>query len=53
MPQPQKPLRKGHTPHTLNMTRGSAGQGEGVVRSHIGETSGVWSESDSQDWDCM
>ena len=51
--QPQKPLGKGHIPHTLNTAGGSAGQGEGVVGSHIGETSGVWSESDSQGWDCM
>ena len=50
---PSKPLGKGHIPHTLNTTGGSAGEGEGVVGSHIGETSGVGSESDSQDWDCI
>ena len=49
---PQKPLRKGNT-HSLNTTGGSAVEGKGIVRSHIGETSGVGSEGDSQGWDCI
>ena len=49
---PLKPLRKGNT-HSLNTTGGSAVEGEGIVRSHIGETSGVGSEGDSQGWDCI
>ena len=35
------------------MTRGSAGEGEGIVWSHIGEMCGVGSEGDSQVWDCI
>ena len=50
---PQKPLGKGYIPHTLNTTRGSAVEEEGVVGSHIGETSGVGNEGDSQGWDCI
>ena len=53
MPQPQKPLGEGHTPHTLNMAGGSAVEGEGIVGSHIGEMIGVGSESDGQGWDCI
>ena len=50
MPPPLKPFGKGHIPHTLNTAGGGAGEG-GVVGSHIGETSGVGSESDSYGWD--
>ena len=50
---PSECLWQGHISHTLNTAGGSAGEEEGVVGSHIGETSGVWSESDSQDWDCI
>ena len=52
-PPPQKPLGEGHISHSLNTAGSSAGEEEGVVGSHVGETSGVWSESDSQDWDCI
>ena len=52
-PPPSQCLGKGHIPHTPNTAGGSAGKGEGVIGSHIGETSGVWSESDSQGWDCI
>ena len=52
-PPPSESLGKGHIPHTLNTAGGSAGEGEGVIGSHIGETSGVGSESDSQGWDCI
>ena len=50
--QPQKPLGKGNTP-LPNSAGGSAGEGEGVVGSHIGETSGVCNESDGYSWDCI
>ena len=50
--QPQKPLGKGHIPHTLNTAGGSAVEGEGVVGSHIGETSGVGSKGCNYSWDC-
>ena len=46
---PSECLWQGHISHSLN----TAGEEEGVVGSHIGETSGVGSESDSQDWDCI
>ena len=49
--QPLKPLGKGHIPHILNTAGGSAVEEEGVVGSHIGETSGVRSESQSYGWD--
>ena len=52
-PPPSESLGKGHIPHTLNTAGGSAVEGEGVVGSHIGEMSGVGSESDSQGWDCI
>ena len=42
---------EGPHPHTLNMAGGSAVEGEGIVGSHIGETIGGGSESDSQGWD--
>ena len=47
---PLELLRKGNT-HSLNTTTGSAVEGEGVVRSHIGKMSGVGSEGNSQGWD--
>ena len=51
-PPPGECLGKGYIP-VLNTAGGCAGEGEGVVGSHIGETSGVGSESDSQGWDCI
>ena len=50
--QPLKPLGKGHIPHTLNTAGGSAVERESVVGSHIGETSGVGSESQGYGWNC-
>ena len=50
---PQKPLGEGHISHFLKTAGGSAGEGEGVVGSHIGKTSGVGSEGDCQGWDCI
>ena len=50
--QPQKSLGKSHIP-PINTAGGSAGEGEGVVGSHIRETSGVGNESDGYSWDCI
>ena len=50
--QPLKPLGKGHIPHSLNTAGGSAGEGDDIVGSHIGETSGVGGESQGYGWDC-
>jgi len=49
---PLKPLGKGHWSHTFNSACGSAGEREGVVRSHIGKTSSISSEGQGYDWDC-
>ena len=49
---PLKSLGKSHIPNTLNTDGGGAVEGEGVVRSHIGETSGVGSEGHSYGWNC-
>jgi len=48
--QPHKPLGKGYiTP--INTCGSIAGEGEGIVGNHIGETSGVSSEGHSYGWD--
>ena len=49
---PLKSLGKGHWSHTLNTAGGSAGEEEGVIGSHIGETSGISSEGQGYGWDC-
>ena len=51
--KPHKALGKDNIPHSLNTAGGSAVEGEGVVGSHIRETSCVGSEGHDHGWNCV